>query len=92
MELFKHASYLYKPKTDHRAGWERLPRNNLTNSTISVLESTFSSDWPEIEYLPNGGFFGNASNFQTVQPTDNFQYASVMTGMVATLSRGRRAT
>ncbi|KAF7521728.1 hypothetical protein G7054_g12363 [Neopestalotiopsis clavispora] len=69
-------------------GWERLPRNNLTNATISALESTFSSDWPEVEYLPNGGFFGNASNFQKIQPTDDFQYASVVAGLVATLSTG----
>ncbi|KAJ4415486.1 hypothetical protein N0V82_007288 [Gnomoniopsis sp. IMI 355080] len=69
-------------------GWERLPRNNLTNSTISTLASTFSSDWPEVEYLPNGGFFGNSSNFQTLQPTDDYQYASVIAGLVATLSTG----
>jgi choline dehydrogenase len=38
--------------------------------------------------LPNGGFFGNASNFQKIQPTDDFQYASVVAGLVATLSTG----
>ncbi|KAI1374268.1 GMC oxidoreductase [Hypoxylon crocopeplum] len=69
-------------------GWERLPRSTLTNATASALNSAFSSDWPEIEYLPNGGFFGNASNFQRIQPTDNFQYASVIAGMVAPLSTG----
>ncbi|KAI1175021.1 GMC oxidoreductase [Nemania sp. FL0916] len=69
-------------------GWERLPRQNLTNATISALNSAFSSDWPEVEYLPNGGFFGNASNFQLNQPTDSFQYATVVAGMVATLSSG----
>ncbi|KAG6359546.1 hypothetical protein INS49_013067 [Diaporthe citri] len=69
-------------------GWERLPRNNLTNSTISTLDSTFSADWPEVEYLPNGGYFGNATNFQTNQPQDEYQYASVIAGLVATLSTG----
>ncbi|KAK4235918.1 cytochrome P450 [Achaetomium macrosporum] len=69
-------------------GWERLPRNNLSRATISALESTFSSDWPEVEYLPNGGFFGYATNFQINQPTDGFQYASVIAGLVATLSTG----
>ncbi|KAI1416216.1 GMC oxidoreductase [Hypoxylon sp. FL1857] len=69
-------------------GWERLPRNNLTNATISALNSAFSDDWPEVEYLPNGGFFGNASNFQLIQPTDKYQYASVIAGLVATLSTG----
>ncbi|KAI1085996.1 GMC oxidoreductase [Rostrohypoxylon terebratum] len=69
-------------------GWERLPRNNLTKSTISALGSAFSSDWPEVEYLPNGGFFGNATNFQKIQPNDGFQYASVIAGLVATLSTG----
>ncbi|KAI0542542.1 hypothetical protein GGR58DRAFT_510210 [Xylaria digitata] len=69
-------------------GWERLPRNNLTNATASALDSTFSSDWPEIEYIPVGGFFGNATNFQTNQPNDKFQYATVVAGLVATLSTG----
>ncbi|KAI0180682.1 GMC oxidoreductase [Hypoxylon sp. FL1284] len=69
-------------------GWERLPRSNLTNSTISALSSAFSSDWPEVEYLPNGGFFGNSTNFQTIQPTDGYQYATVIAGLVATLSTG----
>lgn len=74
--------------TNHFVGWERLPRNNLTNSTISTLDSTFSADWPEVEYLPNGGYFGNATNFQTNQPHDEYQYASVIAGLVATLSTG----
>ncbi|KAI0194222.1 hypothetical protein F4808DRAFT_474846 [Astrocystis sublimbata] len=69
-------------------GWERLPRKTLTQSTIHALNSTFSSDWPEIEYLPVGGFFGNASNFQTLQPSDAYNYATVVAGMVATLSTG----
>ncbi|KAJ0107129.1 hypothetical protein J7T55_014659 [Diaporthe amygdali] len=69
-------------------GWERLPRNSLTNSTISLLDSTFSADWPEVEYLPNGGYFGNATNFQTNQPNDEYQYASIIAGLVATLSTG----
>ncbi|XXH04087.1 hypothetical protein Hte_010498 [Hypoxylon texense] len=69
-------------------GWERLPRGNMTNSTISALSSAFSSDWPEVEYLPNGGFFGNATNFQAIQPTDGYQYATIVAGLVATLSTG----
>ncbi|KAI0149829.1 GMC oxidoreductase [Hypoxylon sp. NC0597] len=69
-------------------GWERLPRNNLTNATISALSSAFTSDWPEIEYLPTGGFFGNSTNFQKIQPTDGYQYATVVAGLVATLSTG----
>ncbi|KAI0405420.1 hypothetical protein F4802DRAFT_597250 [Xylaria palmicola] len=69
-------------------GWERLPRSNLTNATVSALDSTFSADWPEIEYLPVGGFFGNATNFQKNQPKDAFQYATVVAGLVSTLSTG----
>ncbi|KAI1772661.1 GMC oxidoreductase [Hypoxylon cercidicola] len=69
-------------------GWERLPRKGMSNSTISALSSAFSSDWPEVEYLPNGGFFGNATNFQKIQPTDGYQYATVVAGLVATLSTG----
>ncbi|KAI2610507.1 GMC oxidoreductase [Hypoxylon sp. NC1633] len=68
-------------------GWERLPRGNLTNATIAAL-SVFSSDWPEVEYLPVGGYFGNALNLQTDQPTDGFQYATMLAGLVAPLSTG----
>ncbi|KAI0130910.1 putative GMC oxidoreductase [Daldinia grandis] len=69
-------------------GWERLPRKLLTNATASALDSSFSSDWPELEYLPDGAFFGNSSNLQLVAPNDGFQYATVIAGLVATLSRG----
>ncbi|GAW17173.1 hypothetical protein ANO14919_066250 [Xylariales sp. No.14919] len=69
-------------------GWERLPRSQLTPETASALDSSFSEDWPEIEYLPVGGFFGNATNFQKNQPKDKYQYATVVAGMAATLSTG----
>ncbi|KAF3070358.1 Versicolorin B synthase [Daldinia childiae] len=69
-------------------GWEHLPRHLLSNATASALDSSFSSDWPELEYLPDGAFFGNWSRPHIIAPNDGFQYATVIAGLVATLSRG----
>ncbi|KAI1799056.1 putative GMC oxidoreductase [Daldinia bambusicola] len=69
-------------------GWERLPRKLLSNATVSALESSFASDWPDVEYLPDGAFFGNVSNLQLITPDDGYQYATVLAGLVATLSKG----
>ncbi|KAI1471134.1 putative GMC oxidoreductase [Daldinia caldariorum] len=69
-------------------GWERLPRKLLSNATASALESSFASDWPDVEYLPDGAFFGNVSNLQLVAPNDGYQYATMLAGLVATLSKG----
>lgn len=68
-------------------GWEKLPRANLTQTTIDSL-SYFASDWPEVEYIAPGGYFGYSTNYQKNNPTDGFQYATIVSALVATLSRG----
>lgn len=68
-------------------GWEKLPRANLTEATVKDL-SYFSSDWPEVEYLAPEGYFGYSNNYQLNNPTDDFQYATIIAALVATLSRG----
>jgi choline dehydrogenase len=91
---------LVNPNVD-MFGWEKLPRgsqNSTTNSSHGALPSNdtqilsdlewFSPDWPEIEYIAPGGYFGYATNFAKGNPTDGYNYATIVSGMVATLSRG----
>lgn len=64
-------------------GWEKLPepyRSNLSASTRQALESTFPPDWPELEWLPSPGAPGPLAT--------NTQVATVVTCLVAPLSRG----
>ncbi|KAL8840971.1 MAG: hypothetical protein Q9176_003543 [Flavoplaca citrina] len=64
-------------------GWENL----LSSSNASRLFD-FPADWPQIEYLPASAASGNQSNFQTQDPRDGFNYASILSALVAPLSRG----
>ena len=72
-------------------GWEKIPRktSNLSASALSDL-SRFPADWPEIEYIAPGGYFGFSQNYQTQpdNPHDGFNYATIISGLVAPLSRG----
>ena len=71
-------------------GFEKLPepyRGNLSTSTQEAL-SIFPEDWPELEWLPVSGYSGYNRNYQTADPVDGFNYASMATALVAPLSRG----
>lgn len=89
---------LVNPNVD-MFGWEKVPRSNSTNSgsgaALSGNETQilndldwFSPDWPEVEYIAPGGYFGYATNFAKGNPTDGYNYATIVSGMVATLSKG----
>ena len=70
--------------------WQKVPqsyRSNFTKSSISDL-ATFPADWPEIEWLSVGGYFGFPNNYIRDVPTDKSQYATMSTALVAPLSRG----
>ena len=67
-------------------GWENLLP--LYNDPSSPLNQTFPSDWPQIEYLPASAPSGNQSNFQIQDPSDGYNYASILTALVAPQSRG----
>ncbi|KAF2258968.1 oxidoreductase [Lojkania enalia] len=70
-------------------GWEKLPRNGtLANETVQQVLAQYPDDWPEIEYIAPGGYFGYAENFATNSPTDEYNYATMIAGMVAPRSRG----
>lgn len=71
-------------------GWEkfhRLYRNNLSASTRSAL-AKFPADWPELEWIPANAYLGYGENFQTGDPLDGYNYATMSTALVAPLSRG----
>ncbi|KAK1757897.1 hypothetical protein QBC47DRAFT_459337 [Echria macrotheca] len=54
----------------------------------TVLDQTFPDDWPEVEFLTAPGYVGAFSNLLTTQPHDGYQYATILGGLVAPLSRG----
>jgi choline dehydrogenase len=71
-------------------GWEKLPialRSNLTREARHAL-SSFSSDWPELEWLPISAFNGYNLNKVTADPKDGHQYATISGALIAPLSRG----
>ncbi|KAK5658904.1 hypothetical protein OQA88_1718 [Cercophora sp. LCS_1] len=69
-------------------GREKIPRELLPQSAVNVLDSRFPPDWPELEYLTAPGSVGDFSNLLTAQSKDGFQYATILGGLVAPLSRG----
>ncbi|OLN91628.1 Versicolorin B synthase 3 [Colletotrichum chlorophyti] len=69
-------------------GWEKAPRDLISSEAAQTLDSEFPPDWPEIEYLTAPGYVGDFSNLLLTQPRDGFQYATILGGLVAPLSRG----
>ncbi|RMX73054.1 hypothetical protein D0869_13994 [Hortaea werneckii] len=72
-------------------GWEKLPtgyRENLSSASVAALDRNFPPDWPEIEWLPQGGYSGRGLNKQQADPRDGRNYATLATALVAPLSRG----
>lgn len=70
--------------------WEKLPlpsRKSFSRRTKADL-STFPSDWPEIEFLSVGAYFGLQENYVTGAPHDTNQYGTLAVAIVAPLSRG----
>lgn len=59
----------------------------LSNSTLSALQK-YSSDWPQIEYLTQNGYSGYNRNFQTSDPVDGHNYATIAAVVVSPFSRG----
>ncbi|ETN42960.1 uncharacterized protein HMPREF1541_02118 [Cyphellophora europaea CBS 101466] len=73
-------------------GWEKLStldsyRANFSASTLDALAS-FPADWPEVEHISGNGYIGTFTFPVLQQPLDGKQYATILGGMVAPLSRG----
>ena len=58
--------------------WEKLPNRTALGASAEADLSFFPSDWPELEFI-----IGDAAS-----PENTFDYASVIGGLVAPLSRG----
>ncbi|KKY32360.1 putative glucose-methanol-choline oxidoreductase [Diaporthe ampelina] len=70
-------------------GWERLPSSSLksmSNASVGVLETEYSADWPDVEYLPGPSFLGDQN--VTVAPNDGQNYASLAPILIKPRSRG----
>ena len=71
-------------------GWEKVPsdlREGLTPEAQADL-SQFSEDWPEIEYISGAGYVGQFNDLLLSQPKDGYQYATILSTLVAPVSRG----
>ena len=62
-------------------------RQTFDNSTERDLKE-FPEDWPEVEYLSVGAYFGYQQNYITGAPTDDYQYATLAVSLLAPISRG----
>lgn len=60
----------------------------LSNATIEAFQSAFPSDWPEVEYLAIDAYTGYNENYQTSDPMNGNNYATLSTAIISPLSRG----
>lgn len=70
--------------------WEKIPKSlraNFSEATTKAL-ADLPADWPEIELFFPDAYVGNQLDLLTGAPRDTKMYASVVTGLVAPLSRG----
>lgn len=85
----KQAGPLTSNSADY-LGWEKVPDQYLKDFTPEAKQdlASFSEDWPNIEYLSGPGYVGNFSNLIANQPTDQYQYGTILAAVVSPLSRG----
>ena len=88
--VFKLALSDISANSNSFTGWEKIPQSLRANFSANAIEdlSKLPSDWPEIEFLNTGGFFGYQQNFIRDAPADGYNYATIATALVAPLSRG----
>ena len=71
-------------------GWEKLPekyRNTLSPSALADL-SQLPADWPELEIAVVPSFAGYNEDFATADPTDGYNYGTIISILAAPFSRG----
>jgi len=89
--LKERAGPLTVSPTPGMFGWEKLPfdyRVNLSTKAQEALRAHFPVDWPELEFLSASGVLGYNTNYETADPVDGYNYASIATALVAPFSRG----
>ncbi|KAJ6092589.1 alcohol oxidase [Penicillium sp. IBT 16267x] len=70
--------------------WEKVPNALRTNFTAQAKSdlAKYPADWPELEFIHIGGFFGLQQNFVTGAPDDDYNYVSIAAALITPLSRG----
>lgn len=89
-EYNERAAGIYANPTSDVLAWEKIPeplRSTLSNDTISIL-AEYPTDWPEVEYLSMGGYFGYQRNYIRDNPSDGYNYASLAISLCTPRSRG----
>ena len=89
--LEENAGPLTVSPTAGMFGWEKLPmdyRARLSPAAQEALEANFPNDWPELEFLSASGVLGYNTDYETADPVDGYNYASMATALVAPFSRG----
>ncbi|KAL8929127.1 MAG: hypothetical protein Q9172_000562 [Xanthocarpia lactea] len=82
------AGSLTIPSTGFLA-WEKVPdRNSLSPTTRNALDTSITTDWPELEHIPIAAALGYQRNYQKEDPMDGYNYATIGTLLAAPLSRG----
>jgi choline dehydrogenase len=70
--------------------FERISDNRpelLSKNTLSALKQ-YPADWPQVEYLTQNGYSGFNRNYQTADPVDGYNYATIAAVVVSPFSRG----
>ncbi|XXG95739.1 hypothetical protein Hte_002009 [Hypoxylon texense] len=89
-EFNDHAGGMYANPTTDTLGWEKIPeplRSSMSNSTLAVLND-YPDDWPEVEYISLGTYFGAQEDSRHDDPNDGRNYASLAVALCTPRSRG----
>lgn len=87
----ERAAGIYANPTSDILAWEKIPEPKrsawLSNHTLQVL-AEYPDDWPEVEFLTMGGYFGYQKNYIRDNPSDGYNYASLAVSLCTPRSRG----
>ncbi|KAK4864724.1 hypothetical protein LT330_001347 [Penicillium expansum] len=87
----ERAAGIYANPTSDILAWEKIPEPKrsawFSNHTRQVL-AEYPDDWPEVEFLTMGGYFGYQRNYIRDNPSDGYNYASLAVSLCTPRSRG----
>jgi choline dehydrogenase len=87
----ERAAGIYANPTSDILAWEKIPEPMrsawFSNHSLEVL-AEYPDDWPEVEFLTMGGYFGYQRNYIRDNPSDGYNYASLAVSLCTPRSRG----
>ncbi|KAA8647953.1 GMC family oxidoreductase [Aspergillus tanneri] len=87
----ERAAGIYTNPTSDLLAWEKVPEpmrsDWLSDETLQVL-AEYPTDWPEVEFLTMGAYFGYQKNYIRDNPRDGYNYASLAVSLCTPRSRG----